>query len=252
MKEYLSQDQIRTGNLILVSARHPLGEAKAPGLVPALPGFEDILLAPQAAKALLLLTEDLGCQGQIVPVSGWRSPGQQRQIYEDSLAENGPEFTRQFVALPGCSEHQTGLAIDLGLSSPRIDFIRPDFPYRGICQAFREKAPSYGFIQRYRAEWEPVTGIAHEPWHFRYVGRPHACLMTHLGLSLEEYLDFLTGYPLGSPPLLCQSGGAWASLSYLPLSALAEPLTQQQLAGRSSSLEISGDNKMGFILTRWE
>ena len=61
-------------------------------------------------------------------------------------------------------------------------------PYEGICQRFRELAPLYGFIERYPANKEAVTGIAHEPWHFRYVGRPHAQRMTDLGLTLEEYL----------------------------------------------------------------
>lgn len=64
------------------------------------------------------------------------------------LQENGTEFTAKFVAMPGHSEHQTGLAIDLGLRQPDIDFIRPAFPYEGICQKFRELAPAFGFIER--------------------------------------------------------------------------------------------------------
>ena len=84
--------------------------------------------------------------------------------------ENGEEFTNQFVARPGHSEHQTGLAIDLGLKQPDIDFLRPYFPYKGICQTFRELSTDYGFIERYPAGKEAITGIAHEPWHFRYVG----------------------------------------------------------------------------------
>ncbi len=114
---------------------------------------------------------------------------EQTQIYEDSLRENGGEFTKKFVALPGCSEHQTGLAIDLGLCKEEIDFICPDFPYEGICQKFRQMAPDYGFVERYPAGKEKVTGIGHEPWHFRYVGRPHARIMTDRGLVLEEYLE---------------------------------------------------------------
>lgn len=69
-----------------------------------------------------------------------------------------------------------------------VDFIRPDFPYEGISQRFRELAPAYGFIERYPAGKERVTGIAHEPWHFRYVGTSHAKSMARQGLCLEEYL----------------------------------------------------------------
>ena len=130
-----------------------------------------------------------GGEGQIVPVSGWRSREEQQRIWDDTLAKEGEAFTRQYVACPGCSEHQTGLAIDLGLAAPHIDFIRPDFPDTGVCRAFREQAGKYGFILRYPAGKEHITGIAHEPWHFRYVGTPHSAIMTRLGLTLEEYLE---------------------------------------------------------------
>lgn len=72
----------------------------------------------------------------------------------------------------GCSEHETGLAIDLALAGEEPDFIRPPFPDRGICRRFRQRCADFGFVLRYPAGKETVTGIAHEPWHFRYVGVP--------------------------------------------------------------------------------
>ena len=175
-------------SLILVNRQHPYTMSVRQDLTPALPAFPRILLEREAAHALSRLMEKLGGWGNILPVSGWRSFDEQEKIYLDSLRDNGREFTRQFVALPGHSEHQTGLAIDLGLRGESVDFIRPDFPYDGICQRFRELAPAYGFIERYPAGKEGVTGIAHEPWHFRYVGAPHAESMARQGLCLEEYL----------------------------------------------------------------
>ena len=74
------------------------------------------------------LLRTLHAEDSIVPVSGYRTMEEQRQIFSDSLRENGEEFTYQYVAVPGCSEHQTGLAIDLGERREEIDFIRPDFP----------------------------------------------------------------------------------------------------------------------------
>ncbi len=128
-------------------------------------------------------------------------------------AREGDAFTRQYVALPGCSEHQTGLAIDLGEDVPDLDFIRPSFPDSGACGAFRRAAARYGFLQRYCREKEALTGIAEEPWHFRYVGAPHAQLMEEHGLCLEEYVPFL-----GSrSPRLCRLGnGRTARVSRLP------------------------------------
>lgn len=178
--------------LTLVNAAHPLKDEDRrkleEHLMPADEDFPEILMEETAARALRALLRELGAEGQIVPVSGYRTMEEQTQIYEDSLRENGGEFTKKFVALPGCSEHQTGLAIDLGLCKDEIDFICPDFPYEGICQKFRLMAQDYGFVERYPAGKEAVTGIGHEPWHFRYVGRPHARIMTDRGLVLEEYL----------------------------------------------------------------
>ena len=175
-------------SLILVNRQHPYTLSVRQDLTAVRSDSPHILLEREAAQALSRLMEKLGGWGNIVPVSGWRSFTDQRKIYLDSLRDNGREFTRQFVALPGHSEHQTGLAIDLGLRGASVDFVRPDFPYEGICQRFRELAPAYGFIERYPAGKEHVTGIAHEPWHFRYVGAPHAESMAQQGLCLEEYL----------------------------------------------------------------
>ena len=175
-------------SLILVNSQHAYSPDTKQDLIPVHEDQPDILLEREAVCALSSIMEQLGGWEFIVPVSGWRSLVEQLEIYAKSLQENGPEFTAKFVAMPGHSEHQTGLAIDLGLRQPDIDFIRPAFPYEGICQKFRELAPAFGFIERYPAGKEHITGIAHEPWHFRYVGMPHSEIMTFKGLTLEEYL----------------------------------------------------------------
>ena len=185
---------IYSGSLILVNAEHPLRDGRRPPLAPAAPG-SSVLLETRASAMLTGALERLGAVGEIVPVSGWRSRAEQQQIWDGSMAENGEDFTRKYVAIPGCSEHQTGLAIDLALRSDSIDFIRPDFPYDGVCGRFRAIAADYGFIERYPAGKEKITGIAAEPWHFRYVGRPHARLMRDMGLTLEEVVVLLDGSP---------------------------------------------------------
>lgn len=173
--------------LILVNRRHPIcGEPD--DLVSVSHAYPEIKLRRAAQTALTNLLDAIGCADQIVPVSGYRTQQEQIEIYESSLLENGLEFTQKYVAFPGCSEHQTGLAIDLALNQDVIDFIRPDFPYNGICSEFRKLAPKYGFIERYPEGKESITGIAHEPWHFRYVGYPHAEIITTMNLTLEEYI----------------------------------------------------------------
>ena len=133
----------------------------------------------------------MGGEGKIIPVSGYRPHAEQLALWEETLRAQGEEFTRKYVAIPGCSEHESGLAIDLAADAPDIDFICPEFPPTGICQIFREKAPFYGFIQRYPKGKEDITGISEEPWHFRYVGMPHSKIIAERGLVLEEYIRLL-------------------------------------------------------------
>lgn len=167
----LTRDRIHAGPLILVNPAHPL-RGEALDLVAADERWPEILLERRAARLLGACIQAIGGEAAIVPVSGWRSQREQQAIWDETWEREGEIFTRQYVALPGCSEHQTGLAIDLGKAAPEIDFIRPDFPLDGLCGAFRRCAARYGFIQRYRREKEALTGIAEEPWHFRYVGAP--------------------------------------------------------------------------------
>lgn len=186
----MSRVQMAPGisTLVLVNAAHPLRGSETPDLAAPDPRYPGVLLERRAAERLAACIRAVGGEGQIVPVSGWRSRAEQQSLWDDTLAREGETFTRQYVASPGCSEHETGLAIDLGLAAPHIDFIRPHFPDEGVCRAFRRRAADYGFILRYPAGKEHITGIAHEPWHFRYVGVPHAGRMAALGLTLEEYL----------------------------------------------------------------
>ncbi len=176
--------------LILVNRENPLRRfPDADMLESVLEEYPDVLMEHRAARALRALLEAIGNRGEIIPVSGFRTQAEQQKIWDDTLLERGEEFTRKFVAYPGCSEHQTGLAIDLGANLPEIDFICPEFPDTGIFGKFREKAADFGFIERYPKGKEAVTGIGAEPWHFRYVGVPHAAVMKAGGLVLEEYAE---------------------------------------------------------------
>lgn len=184
----------RGKNLVLVNAAHALEEEPDAGELEAVHKENPaVFLKREAAEQLKCLLDAVDREGEIVLVSGYRSREEQEKIFADSLRENGRSFTETYVAPPDHSEHQTGLAIDLGKRQESIDFIRPEFPRDGVFLAFREKAPEYGFVERYPAGKEQVTGIGAEPWHFRYVGCPHARIMTERHLVLEEYLDYLWG-----------------------------------------------------------
>ena len=164
-----------------------------------------------------------------------------------SLKDNGEDFTQKYVALPDHSEHQTGLAIDLGLNKKEIDFICPDFPYDGICNEFRKTAPNYGFIERYKKDKEEITGISHEPWHFRYVGYPHSKIMTERGLSLEEYTEFIKAYRDDCRFVYRQSLDARVEIYYIPANKEITFISMPD----NCVYQTSGNNIDGFIITVW-
>lgn len=243
----LTPKDIHTGDLILVNAQHPYHEdAATHTYVPVHAAEPAILLERRAVNSLSMLMDELDGWKEICAVSGWRSLEEQQEIYAQSLKDNGEEYTQKFVALPGCSEHQTGLAIDLGLKQDNIDFICPDFPDTGICQTFRERANQSGFIERYPQGKERITGIAHEPWHFRYVGTPHAEIISYHNFSLEEYHEFLKQYPYGKKRYLYSSRGIHFSVSYL--AARTEADTRFGIANHIA-FSVSGNNMDGYIIT---
>ncbi|MEA4831364.1 MAG: M15 family metallopeptidase [Oscillospiraceae bacterium] len=244
----LSNGSFHAGNLILVNQSYSCQNNTERSLVPVIDQNESVLLNRAAVVLLSSLMEKIHGWKNIVPVSGWRPVQEQQKIWDDTMAESGEEFTKKFVAVPGHSEHQTGLAIDLALESKQIDFICPDFPYTGICQIFRRKATSYGFIERYPSGKEAITGIGHEPWHFRYVGVPHADIMDELNMTLEEYIPFLKKYPYGQLPFRYKKNGIVVDISYLPADFAGETKID---INTELPYSISGNNVDGFIITEW-
>ena len=243
----LSKERIYAGNLVLVNALCPLHNNTVNSLAPADLRFPDILIQRDAANVLQLVLDKISAQNAIVPVSGYRSAAEQRAIFDSSLKEHGEEFTRKYIALPGHSEHQTGLAIDLGLNQANIDFICPDFPYEGICGKLRKTAPDYGFIERYAKDKEEITGISHEPWHFRYVGYPHSKIMEENDFSLEEYITFIKSFGEHSRYIHHGRDSTATEVYYIPAT---DEKTEISLPD-SSVHQISGNNIDGFIITVW-
>lgn len=241
---------LHAGSLLLVNADCPyMAALSRENLVRVGDTDSGVLLEHRAAALLERLMSEIHGWESIVPVSGWRSFKGQQKIWTDSIKAHGKAFTEKYVAVPGHSEHQTGLAIDLGLKKKHVDFIRPEFPYTGICQVFRQKAAGFGFIQRYPAGKESVTGIAHEPWHFRFVGMPHSEIMTKMNLTLEEYLVFLKQFPYGGEPLVYKKDNHCFEITYQPVLSAGELPAR---ADMNACQVISGNNADGYIVTKWQ
>ncbi|WP_162921723.1 D-alanyl-D-alanine carboxypeptidase family protein [Listeria costaricensis] len=176
--------------LVLVNAESPLPSNYSPEPLKLVDAWQGIFLEKQTAEALSALLAKVDPDHLIQITSGFRSIREQVELYQTSMEENGLAYTNAYVAKPYCSEHHTGLAVDLSIKSGAVGEIAPDFQDHPVVEAFLKEMANFGFIMRYLPdEKTEITGISHEPWHFRYVGLPHSQRITEGGLVLEEYLE---------------------------------------------------------------
>lgn len=135
-----------------------------------------------AYQALLKLQQGAQWAGYSMPLmSGFRSFETQEELYNDYVKADGVEKADTYSAWPGHSEHQTGLAFDVG-------WVDLQFATTGAGRWLARHAHEYGFIIRYPKGKEDVTGYQYEPWHIRYLGKELATKVYESGLCLEEYL----------------------------------------------------------------
>ena len=124
-------------------------------------------------------------------VSGYRSYQRQSTIYQNKLDKVGTrERADQYVARPGASEHQLGLAMDVGQKSDDVN-LTSSFGRTKGGKWVAENCWRFGFILRYQEGWEDVTGYEYEPWHVRYVGKENAQRIHEANMPLETYLLLL-------------------------------------------------------------
>ncbi|MBQ5591735.1 MAG: M15 family metallopeptidase [Clostridia bacterium] len=118
---------------------------------------------------------------------GYRTSAEQkRKAYEaeGKSPEEAKELAEKWVAVPGTSEHQLGIAVDINADEEKC---KAEDVYGWLAK----NAHKYGFINRYPADKTEITGIIYEPWHYRYVGKSAAAEMYEKGICLEEYIEEL-------------------------------------------------------------
>lgn len=118
--------------------------------------------------------------------SPFRSYGDQKVLFERKVENCGgdEEKAATVVARPGTSEHNTGLCADFNMASA-------DFENTEMYKWMVENAEDFGFIMRYREDKQPITGVIHESWHWRFVGINAAKDINRLDMCLEEYVEYL-------------------------------------------------------------
>lgn len=124
---------------------------------------------------------------------GYRTREEQQQLLDEKIEayENegkskseAKKLAEQWVAIPGTSEHQLGIAVDINADTTKSS---SDDVYSWLA----ENAHKYGFIKRYPSDKTDITGVINEPWHYRYVGKEAALEIYSQGMCLEEYIDTL-------------------------------------------------------------
>ena len=151
---------------------------------------DDVAVEKKTYSAYRKLRSALEKEGIHIDLdSGYRSVAEQQRIVEDFTERYGEDYVKQYVAVPGYSEHHTGLALDLYLNVNGKDVVLNEdlVKYPKIWAKIHAKLADYGFILRFEEGKEDITGYSYEPWHIRYVGKKAAKQITSKGITLEEY-----------------------------------------------------------------
>lgn len=164
--------------ILLANKRNPLPSDYAPGVNPEAQNAFEAMRA-EAVKSNIDLTA----------FSTFRDFARQKELYEGYVAKDGQEKADRYSARPGFSEHQTGLAFDIGESGAEQHWAAASFGETEAGKWVAENAHRFGFILRYPEGKEQLTGYMHESWHFRYVGKEVAKEIYEANITLEEYLE---------------------------------------------------------------
>ena len=157
---------------------------------------DDVYTETESYKAYLKLKKDVendlkDRKFTLELDSAYRSKADQQKIVDEFTEKYGADYVSRYVAAPGYSEHQTGLALDLYfIVGDKTVYENEDLvQYPEIWEVIHRKLPKYGFILRYPEDKESVTGTSYEPWHIRYVGSPETAKdITDRDMALEEYV----------------------------------------------------------------
>ena len=150
----------------------------------------------RAANYFLDMKEAASAEGiELTVISAKRSREYQKQLFDKEVEsyksqgltdEEAFEAAREWVALPGESEHNSGLAVDL-------NSLDESFEESDAFKWLSDHAHEYGFILRYPKDKVGITGVQYEPWHYRFIGVYHATQIKEKGITLEEYYDEIWG-----------------------------------------------------------
>ena len=195
-EEVPAVDPTDTWELLLANPDNPLPEDFSVKTAQVQGSF---VMDERVAEAMKLMIADAKAQGvDLMICSAYRSIQRQQELFDAEVANqmaagksraDAEAITATMIAVPGTSEHHTGLAADI--VTPTHQTLDPQFADTAAGKWLLENAADYGFILRYPEDKQEITKIIYESWHYRYVGEEHAKAIKESGLCLEEYLEQL-------------------------------------------------------------
>lgn len=172
---------------VVVNKKHKLPSNYVPTLVAVAGGN----MRPEAASELQKLLSDATSAGVPMSIlSSYRSYSTQVSTYNKWVSQDGQVAADTYSARPGHSEHQTGLAVDLGNGTCSLEICFGDTP---AGKWLASNAKNYGFIIRYPSGKQTETGYQYEPWHLRFVGTDVANAIKNSGKTLDQYYNIEAG-----------------------------------------------------------
>jgi len=173
---------------VLANKHYYLGNKYVPEKLIKVPGeylkndSEGVKGVNEAVSAAIVMMKAAKKEGLSLFInSGYRSYKEQEEVYDTYLKLYGDNYVANYVSKPGFSEHQTGYAFDFASGNSKV-FIESE-EYKWMVK----NSYKYGFIYRFLKSKEELTGVKHEAWHFRYVGKEAAKVIDTEELSFEEY-----------------------------------------------------------------
>lgn len=186
--------------LVLVNPTHKLNGDYDVELAPVNANYQLDARIVEDMQAMIAAAKEAGYSLQIC--SAYRSTDRSRVLYNNKVNqykaagysdEDAAVEAAKWVAPPGTSEHNTGLAADIVSADYFTKYadLEHDFETFDEFKWLYANCADYGFILRYPKDKQEITGITYEPWHYRYVGREHAKKIMEQKICLEEYLGEL-------------------------------------------------------------
>ncbi len=215
------------------------------------PMYNNMKLSEEALLSLERMAEDFNKENKLplILISTYRDYAHQDRLFTNRIASNRLNYglnyedaynkAAEIIAIPGTSEHQSGLAIDF--SNNRMiregRTLVSDFANEIEGKWLLNRGKEYGFILRYPKDKTEITSIVYEPWHFRYVGHPHAEIIYNNNWTLEEYLENL------------KKTSKYLSKEYSVFYIEPEKIFGNEIY-YYDDIKIENDNKGGWILTK--